>query len=70
MDSGQVEIEKWTNGDPKEQWWASYVQDVSDMNRLLMEKALFGDKRAKAELREMGLLYWEHRGRIVLERQA
>ncbi len=70
VDSGKVEIEKWTNGDPKGGWWVDYVQIVSKKNRLLLEKTLFGDKRAKARLREMGLLYWEHRGRTVLERQA
>ncbi len=42
--------------------------DVQQDYRKLLQRARRGDASAKKRLREMGLLYWEHRGRVILGR--
>lgn len=37
-----------------------------EYQRLLL-RAKRGDSSAKKKLRNLGLLYWEHRGRVILQ---
>ena len=35
---------------------------------VILYRAKRGDPRARKKLREMGLLYWEHQGRVIVRR--
>lgn len=43
------------------------IQDLQQKNLLLLKRAKRGDRTAKKKLRNMGLLYWEHKGRVILK---
>ncbi|MFQ5532420.1 MAG: hypothetical protein ACE5EP_01075, partial [Candidatus Methylomirabilales bacterium] len=34
----------------------------------ILKRAKRGDRTAKKRLRQMGLLYWEHKGRVIVKR--
>lgn len=34
----------------------------------ILKRAKRGDRTAKKRLRQMGLLYWEHKGRVIIKR--
>ncbi len=39
-----------------------------DQKLVILNRAKRGDPRARKTLREMGLLYWEHNGRVIVRR--
>lgn len=43
-------------------------QDVNQHKRELLTLAKRGDHTAKENLRNMGLLYWEHAGSVIVHR--
>ena len=46
-----------------------YVGD-QELSRELIERALKGDEKAKQELRDLQVTYWEHRGEVLLPRKV
>ena len=42
------------------------IQNLQQKNLLLLKRAKRGDRTAKKKLRNVGLLYWEHKGRVIL----
>ncbi|MFQ5962196.1 MAG: hypothetical protein ACE5MG_12450, partial [Candidatus Methylomirabilales bacterium] len=46
----------------------STIQDFKEKNLKLLKRAKRGDRTAKKKLRNMGLLYWEHHGRVIVKR--
>jgi hypothetical protein len=39
-----------------------------DQKLVILNRAKRGDPLARKKLREMGLLYWEHNGRVIVRR--
>ncbi len=46
----------------------SSIQDFKETKLKLLKRAKRGDQTAKKKLRQMGLLYWEHHGRVIVKR--
>lgn len=46
----------------------SSVQNLKEKNLKILNSAKRGDRTAKTKLRNMGLLYWEHSGRVIVTR--
>jgi len=46
----------------------SSVQNLKEKNLKILKRAKRGDDTAKTKLRNMGLLYWEHSGRVIVKR--
>jgi len=44
------------------------IQNLQQKNLLLLKRAKRGDRTAKKKLRNVGLLYWEHKGRVILKK--
>lgn len=45
---------------------SSQIQNQSKLD--LLNRAKRGDPGARKKLRQMGLLYWEHQGRVIVRR--
>lgn len=45
-----------------------YVSDP-ELSMKLVQRALKGDDKAKRELRNLHVTYWEHRGEVLLPRK-
>jgi hypothetical protein len=45
-------------------------QSDRESSRELIQRALNGDEKAKQELRELHLTYWEHEGEVLLPRKV
>lgn len=46
----------------------SKIENLTQKHPALLKRAKRGDRTAKKELRQMGLVYWEHSGRVILTR--
>jgi hypothetical protein len=46
----------------------SGIQNLKEKNLKILKRAKRGDHTAKTKLRNMGLLYWEHSGRVIVKR--
>jgi hypothetical protein len=46
----------------------SSVQNLKEKNLKILKRAKRGDRTAKTKLRNIGLLYWEHSGRVIVTR--
>ncbi len=44
------------------------TENANKKNLELLNRAKRGDPKARKTLREMGLLYWEHQGRVIVRR--
>jgi hypothetical protein len=42
------------------------MKNLKQKNIELLKRARRGDRTARKKLRDMGLLYWEHKGRVIL----
>ncbi len=45
-------------------------QNVEQQKPELLKRAKRGDRTAKKKLRELGLLYWEHKGKVIVKRAS
>ncbi|MFQ5988648.1 MAG: hypothetical protein ACE5K9_01915 [Candidatus Methylomirabilales bacterium] len=41
-----------------------------ELSKELVRRAVKGDRKAKQELRDLHVTYWEHRGRVLLPREG
>jgi hypothetical protein len=46
----------------------SSSQDFRQKNLVLLKRARRGDRTAQKKLRNLGLQYWEHQGRVIVKR--
>lgn len=54
---------------PRKAAFTSKDQKAMQEEKLrILKRAKRGDRTAKKRLRHMGLLYWEHKGRVIVER--
>ena len=44
------------------------IENANKKNLELLKRAKRGDPKARKTLREMGMLYWEHQGRVIVRR--
>ena len=46
----------------------SSIHTLKQKNLVLLKRARRGDRTAQKKLRNLGLQYWEHQGRVIVKR--